>query len=326
VWVLTDRWTTYGLSEAVGPRLSCFNGGVRTYWPGFVRSDDPFTHPLLTPLRLERLASDGADVGRYLVRHLAPVGALRLTDSARSKRVRAVAAELRRTEAMASVHRSLAEGEVKELEDQILEAWDKADRLEKSLEAERERADEAEKQLDTVRQNFALVASAASAAAEDDQPDDTTSTAEVLSVSEAIDHAREDFPTLRVWSSAASSAGESRFARPEQVRQALEAIAEIGRLVFAQRKSKAPLGGLDRLFEERGFHYAAADSQTTTTKYGKDRTFTEDGRKYLFQKHLTLGGGDRQNCLQIYFEFDNDQERVDIGYCGEHLPYERMRS
>lgn len=326
VWVLNDRWTTYGLSEAIGQRLSCFNGGVRTYWPGFAPSDDPFRHPLMTPLRLERLGSEGADVGRYLVRHLAPVGALRLTDSARSKRVRAATAEQRRTEAIASVHRNLAEGKVKELEDQILDAWDKADRLEKSLEAERERADEAEKQLDTVRQNFALVAFSASSAAEDGPAEDITSTTEVSTVTEAIDRARDDFPTLRIWSSAAVSARESRFARPEQVRQALEAIAEIGRLVFAQRKSKTPLGALDRLFEERGFHYAASDSQTTTTKYGKHRTFTDEGRKYLFEKHLTIGGGDKQNCLQIYFEFDNDLERVDIGYCGEHLPYERMRS
>lgn len=48
VWVLTDRWTTYGLTEAVGSRLSCFNGGVRTYWPGFAPTDDPFSHPLLS--------------------------------------------------------------------------------------------------------------------------------------------------------------------------------------------------------------------------------------------------------------------------------------
>lgn len=225
-----------------------------------------------------------------------------------------------------SVQRSLAEGKVKELEDELLKAWANADILAKSVEAERERADEAEKELDTVRQNFALVATAAVSAVAEDRSDVIAPGLEVLSVSEAIERAQNDFPVLRMWSSAIASASESWFARPQQVWQAFEAVAEISQLVFDQRKSKVPLSRLDKLFEERGFRYAASESQTTLTKYGKERTFTEGGRKYRFERHLTLGGGDRQNCLQIYFEFDDEMQRVDIGYCGVHLPYDGMRS
>lgn len=42
-------------------------------------------------------------------------------------------------------------------------------------------------------------------------------------------------------------------------------------------------------------------------------------------RHLTLGGGDRQNCLQVYFEFDRDARKVLIGYCGVHLPHAKGR-
>lgn len=325
VWLLPDRWRTYALTNAVGNKLSCFDGGLRTYWPGFGLSDDPFAHPLMTSTRLQGLQSQGIDIGRYLVRALAPVGAMRLSQSARANRIRSASIERRRTQAMLAVQAELAQGQVKELENQLLEAWKQNDSLETALKAERERADNAEKELDVVRQNFALVASSLGPEREDLAAEPVAG-ASIESVSEALEQARQEYPLLRIWASAMRSAGESHFARPQQVRQALDAIADIGRIVFEQRKDKTSVGALERLFEERGFQYAASDSQTTTTMYGKERTFTQDGKKYLFKRHLTLGGGDRQNCLQIYFEFDHEQNRVDIGYCGVHLPYDGMRS
>jgi hypothetical protein len=44
------------------------------------------------------------------------------------------------------------------------------------------------------------------------------------------------------------------------------------------------------------------------------------------QRHLTLGGGTTNNCLQIYFEFDDDSRCVLIGSCGRHLPYHHQRT
>jgi hypothetical protein len=43
-------------------------------------------------------------------------------------------------------------------------------------------------------------------------------------------------------------------------------------------------------------------------------------------RHLTLGGGDRTNCLQIYFDVDEKTKKFAIGYCGRHLPYYGMRT
>jgi len=37
---------TFKLSESVGPRRSCFDGGIRVYWPGFTKESNPYLHPL----------------------------------------------------------------------------------------------------------------------------------------------------------------------------------------------------------------------------------------------------------------------------------------
>lgn len=325
VWVLNDRWTAYALSDTLGPRLSCFDGGVRTYWPGFDPADDPFTHPLITLRRLEDLQHNGVDIGRHLVRHLAPVGALRLAESVRERVVREALREVGRSHAKAAVRASAAAGKVEELEKQILSAWEKHYELEEDLDRQRQRAERAEEQLQAVKENFALV-SAMGTALDTEEPTPTDAAPILASVSDALRLAAEANPVLLVWRSASDSAAASRFARPEQVVRALEAIAEVGALYFRQQRTRVALGNLEDQFASRGCVYAPSDHQTTITRYGKERTFTEDGRTLLFERHLTLGGGDRQNCLQIYFEFNAGAERIDIGYCGVHLPYAGMRS
>lgn len=325
VWVLNDRWTAYALSDAIGPRLSCFDGGIRTYWPGFNPGDEPFSHPLITQRRLLTLEHDDIDIARHLVRHLAPVGAIRLAETRRARHLRHLVAEERRAEARATLKRSMAAGRVDDLEQQLLAAWYERDQMATERDRESARAVEAEKELTAVRQNFAIVAAAGrTEVGAEQQP--LTRGPEISSVSAALDVACSNYQTLRPWASATKSAGASRFARPELVYHALEAIAEIGRLYQEQRETKASVGSLEARFEERGFKYAPSDSQTTLTKYGGDRTFTNGSHRRLFERHLTLGGGDRQNCLQVYFDFDTTEDRVDIAYCGMHLPYDGMRS
>lgn len=78
------------------------------------------------------------------------------------------------------------------------------------------------------------------------------------------------------------------------------------------------------MVRDRGFKYAATESKNTLNMYGEDRDFSYKGKKRRMVKHLTLGGGDRKNCLQIYFDPDDQERRFLIGYCGVHLPYYGM--
>jgi hypothetical protein len=47
-----DGEASWGLTDVLGKRYSCFAGGVRVYWPRFSLQDDPFSHPLWTGMRL----------------------------------------------------------------------------------------------------------------------------------------------------------------------------------------------------------------------------------------------------------------------------------
>lgn len=323
VWATNDKWTSFGLSDAIGPRLSCYDGAVRTYWPGFTIDADPYQHPLILPERLRALEMQGNTVSRYLVRHLAPVSALRFTESERVLRRRRVVAEQIRRAAEARARDIAQSSNVQEIEAQLLEAFDAQYRLQAALEQAQARESDLRDELAAVKQNFALVSTASrdeSAAGQQE------SAAEPQSVLEALQIAEAEYPTLRIWPDARRAAAESHYARPDLVLRALSALDEVGRLYFEQRRTKRPLGRLDTLFEERGFKYAPCDSQTTVTEYGKEHTFTHDGKKQLFERHLTLGGGDRQNCVQIYFELDDVENIIQVGYCGVHLPYHGMRS
>lgn len=324
VWAINDKWTSFGLSDALGARLSCYDGAVRTYWPGFTTTADPYQHPLIFPTRLRALEAQGTTVSRYLVRHFAPVSALRFTDSERVLRRRHAVAEQARRAAEFRAREIAQSSSIQEIEAQLLEAFDAQYRLQAALEEALGRERDVRNELAIVKQNFALVSAMSLGETEEEgeEPEE-----EPQSVLEALQIAETEYPILSFWPSARDSASESHFARPDHVLRALSALAEVGQLYFEQRRTRRPLGSIESLFVERGnFKYAPSDSQTTITKYGKDRTFTRDGGKKLFERHLTLGGGDRQNCLQIYFDFDDSERVVQVGYCGVHLPYDGMRS
>lgn len=65
---------TFGLSDHVGKTLSVFHGAVRTYYPGFSLSSDPWQHHLVFPQRIAEWSDDygnGADAfEQFLSRQL----------------------------------------------------------------------------------------------------------------------------------------------------------------------------------------------------------------------------------------------------------------
>jgi hypothetical protein len=145
---------------------------------------------------------------------------------------------------------------------------------------------------------------------------------------EALAAAASDFAdVLTVWEDARRSAEESRFGMPAKVFQALRAIAEVGRDYFQAQNGGPPLGPIDRAFQARvPFKYTGFESQTTLSKFGSERVFHDGNQSRQMLRHLTLGGGTTNNCLQIYFDFDSAARRAVVGYCGRHLSFSRMRT
>jgi hypothetical protein len=50
--ISAEEGVTWEIEDALGRALSCFNGGVRIYWPGFTARDDPRRHPLYLGTRI----------------------------------------------------------------------------------------------------------------------------------------------------------------------------------------------------------------------------------------------------------------------------------
>lgn len=74
------------------------------------------------------------------------------------------------------------------------------------------------------------------------------------------------------------------------------------------------------------FKFTSFESPTTLSLFGADRVFHHHGQSRMMTRHLTLGGGGANTCLQIYFDFDDANRRALIGYCGRHLPYSTQRT
>jgi hypothetical protein len=214
-----------------------------------------------------------------------------------------------------------------ELAAELERAWDENRRLAAEAEATRQEAAELRAELRVHQENWALFREA--------QPVSALAPGsagghgrQFATVADALRAAADEFgDVLTVWEDAARAAAASPFGMPAKVFQALEAIAEVGRAYFLARDGGPPLGPVEHAFACRvPFKYTGFESQTTLSLYGAQRVFHHGERSRQMQRHLTLGGGTTNNCLQIYFDFDDDSRRVLIGYCGRHLPYHRQRT
>jgi hypothetical protein len=206
--------------------------------------------------------------------------------------------------------------------------WRENERLEEELRGARGRVEELEAELRNCKENLALLGSAHTPAPAPPPAPHPAETRRFGRVADALRAAAEEFAdVLTVWERATQSAEESSFASPAKVFRALEAIAQVGRDYFARQGGGPGMGPLDQAFKERvPFKYSAFESQTTLSLYGSARVFRHGTQSRQMQRHLTLGGGATNNCLQIYFEFDEASRRVLIGYCGRHLPYYGQRT
>ena len=342
VVVLADKWSSFGVTNELGKSLSCFNGAVRIYWPGLTTTDDPYTHPLFLPDVLRDWQGDRRKLAHVIVRRLAPISAYRFVEGEIARSVRA-AIQRRRTREEEAWREEIKSGRADKalLQEKMLASLDQLQAVQQKTRTLQSRLEEAElgalqrdeevrslrEENTALRSSFAQVATAAArerqAAPKEARIADVHR--EFKSVVAALSGAERDFASrLVIWPSAKRSAEKSRYARPHEVYQGLLAIREVLDQYFKSRTDGTSMGSWEEAFEHRGFKYAGKDSQTTTTMHGKHRKFTYQGRTLQMERHLTLGGGDRENCLQIYFEVDDKAKRGIVGYCGMHLPYAGM--
>jgi DNA repair exonuclease SbcCD ATPase subunit len=150
------------------------------------------------------------------------------------------------------------------------------------------------------------------------------------SVEQMLLTAQKNFPILDVWHDAEKSAQAERRRQYnfEKIYRALSAIAAIGKEYFECKNCGIALGPLQEAFERHGVsNYRRNETEKTMTFYGNERKFySGNGRCSVMEQHLTFTAKGSEGALQIFFEFDDERQKVNIGYCGKHLPYAKQNS
>ena len=315
-----DRSASFELTGLVGKVWSCFNGAVRLYWPGFSRDGAYRRHTLYLPERIRSDAKRGREMGDKLFRILSNVASARFREGEIWRRLKRET-DRRQHEQVHDLREKVRkqDANVDDVLDEFIEKFDR-------LREERDQLDQRVNQLEAEKANYGANLEALREQYGEEEPVLEEIEAETVmepsfeTVEEALEQANNDFDRLHIWTSAFDAARDSTFARPDDVYSALKAIDRLAQL-DADDNSKS--GPWKQFFEKRGFKYAPSESDMTMNLYGDERNFRDrkTDQSMQMQRHLTLGGGSRENCEQIFFDRAPEKEGFAIGYSGRHLRY-----
>jgi hypothetical protein len=320
VYSLSERGASYRLTDLMPPKLSCYNGAVRVYWPGFSRDDPPTRHPLYHPDIISKILLQGSSLEDRLFERLARVSAFRYVDGPITAMV-LQASKNRLRERQAKQLEQMRVGLGEEYGAKITELQEAAAQREEYVRSLENEVSTLNERLSDWRLYQAPDQPGVGA------PETPPGEDEIQSVAEAVAKAKSKFSdSLDIWPSALESASRSESERYESVYQALEILHRIASEYFSGSNGGGGVGRFEDAFSPYRIKYSARESQTTGTKYAQQRTFSNGERSIQMERHLTIGGGDRQNTVQIFFEIDAAGRRFIIGYCGIHLDYARMRT
>jgi hypothetical protein len=199
--------------------------------------------------------------------------------------------------------------------------WEDYERDLARLDEAREKIRELEAENANLRANQQVLFSGALTPDEPEQPpgDEAIS---VSSVADAVEAAAKWSRNVEFLDTAYTSATESPFQRPFDIFNALTDLDEIVDAWRTQRDEKGSGGDLLQHLRDRGWGRRSSMHISDTTR-GKFRThyeFEYQGKKQLFEPHITIGAGDPNSCASIHFLFDLQREKMIVGHVGKHLP------
>lgn len=308
---LEDKWAAFKLTDCVGRALSCFDGAVRIYWPGFALTDNPYGHKLFMREAIRQNESEGNHLDNYLFNLFSSVASFRFADGAV---IRAVRQQLNEAEKqrLDTIRSTMQTGRVERdrLEMDLLESFEQIDKL-------RAECFRLQEELDA---QIAAWDSYQSAVSEKDGDLSrlTEPESSFASVGEAVTEAKRTFSDVLVFlDSAVDSANDSPYQSPDRVYEFFEALH------FIASEWREKDGVLGRSWGEAmvamGFDLRDQISKTSKGKFGKEYTFVYKGKKRLFEQHVTLGAKQAHKCLSVHIWRDDDDKVVVIGHCGRHL-------
>jgi hypothetical protein len=309
-----DDSASWEITKILGKEWSCFDGAIRVYWPMQRTHRRAFDHPLWTRARLiESTGTEGAaasGIRNELRRRLLELSTYAVDESA-------VLATIRDDAAKQKFEEMRRMAEVKGDQGALAEEWfNRAAELEAELAASKGRIVELQDQVSSLRTVWQYTKGAANASESDLPPEP----AQVIdTVGDAVDRARDAFPQDLVFgvdvergvAGVASDAGP-----PEKIFEHLKTLAEMARI-----RRKGPLGRnmLEWLYAN-GIAASNESSMVETNRAERqNRTWNDGQGARFFTSHLKPNektGPDR--CVRIYFEYEESQGKVIVGWVGRH--------
>jgi hypothetical protein len=330
VVVLETRSATFRLTDLVGRELSCFNGACRLYWPGFSLRSNPWQHPLFLADAVRRSEQERSRFHGEIINMVSSALSLRAPQGPITRQVSFAFAKTRREEIdgiKSRYEKGLADQ--KEFEAVLKLVEEERDSYKEDSEKVRNRLDLVLNELETktqeleeVRKNWKLYEAYEKGSQESETLQQEGEEAVFSSVGEAVQVAVGEFPNnLEFLESAIESAADCPFRNPARVykvMQAIDEVAEIWRKSLETKKSMG--GGLVEIFKIKGIEFKKEISQTSRAKFEEDYTFIYNGRKQLFEQHITEGAGNPNSCFSVHMLFDRDARKVIVAHVGKHLP------
>lgn len=310
---LIDEGASWGITEDLGKEWSCYNRAVRMYWPVRGTGGNAFSHPLWTANRLLESADVPAVAAQrlrnQLRRQLLALSTYTISEASELANLRREAAEARLIELR---DRAAGKGEWQEL----AEAYAvENDRLRRELAEANETIRLLEDQVAnlTIAAQYRLLPEIEPTIAPEEEPD-------LTSIQDAVDAARTRFAAHLVFGSnveesvltVAADAGP-----PDKVFEYLRTLSEM-----TERRREGGLGK-DMLvwLKEQGAK-ASSESETVLNSAAEMQKRTWDagtGKVRRFSKHLKpKDGTSPDQCVRIYFEYDEDSQRTIVGWVGRH--------
>jgi hypothetical protein len=305
-----DSAASWSMTNARGQEWSCFNGAVRLFWPRLRTESDPFIHPLWTKSALLRQSDSSKEASqrlrRQLRRRILGISAFAVNEPEESKELRkqlyteSVTAERQRLEDnsdwQALAESYAAENVTLRQQTAVLEADNK------DLQVQLENLQEALQW----RESKGLEV----------QP-------EVLqpptTVEEAVNQARHQFRNLLYFGEdvALGVQGLSPEAGPPD--KVLDYLRGLNTL--AEELADGPLGiSIVQWLKQRNFETSTeSDTIKNSKREMAKRTWKGPNGPMEFDLHMKPKEGvSPDKCVRIYFEVEQNDGRIVVGWVGRH--------
>ena len=310
VYVCSSRFPSLKLKEHLPTSLNCWDGGIRIYWPGFRDSDSPFRHRVWSPETVRRIEEQPHSRGfkEFLLGRICNVAVYNVHD------------RFLTWDKLVGLNRRHLLDQASSRNDFELLANDYAnenDSLRRQLDELREQVREQSQEAERARNEADAWRSAYEAERKGESNEEAVELP-VVSVVDAIERAKKQFPDELVFALNSRSQTDSPFEAPDEVMAAFTFLAKTYREAKCGIVPCPSLNDAIRNMIDAWF-YTGGQSEITMKSYKSWYQCTSDGRTYWLGEHIGTGTStDPRHTIRIAFDWDSINSRVIIGFIGQH--------